>query len=702
MDRYFAYARVLATGGPLGGATITVYNAGMFNLAWIYDDDGPNATPKANPFIADANGFFFFYTLQSKYDIQISGGSVGHAPYTWGDVAIAPGHKPKHVLATSSALGSDHTVSGLTPGHVLTAVTATKAKFAVLPGAYTEHAEMDGLDADDHPQYVLLAGRPGQSPGGQDLFGGTGPGDTITLRGSSDPSGGNVLINPDGGDVGVGLSVPSRKLSVAGHIESTIGGFVFPDGTIQITANGVGGSGLWAISGVYADAIYNVNIGRVGIGTDEPTKKLTVRGSEDILLRLERAEFASPCSIEFVNGDGIIGYIRANSSPGGIKFGYGNLRGLFVAASGRAGFGTDSPQAALHVVGNALTGGASGVQIRLESEVGYSAGIDFYQTSAHIAWITANSQRIGMFQRDGAGVSTDIGTGRVGVGLGEETPAARLHVRGTATDGVVIRAEAVGSPTIDLYDENVRRALLVADDVAIRLSNGLDEGAVKIAQSTGFVVVGPPSGVVTPTGQTIGVDPSRRLSVVGRSGEDFQLSLESPTAGGLEMRTPAGVVGGLRASDTTVELSTANGVVVTIQQSDDFVGIGTASPGYELDVAGDVHATSFPTSSDERLKEVASGIDGALDRVCRLEGIRFTWNQRYSRIGRIPKSRNGSIEIGIIAQELAKEFPELVSKWRGDDGVEYYAVEYGRFSAVLLEAVKELRGELCRLKKRLN
>ena len=44
---------------------------------------------------------------------------------------------------------------------------------------------------------------------------------------------GNLIVN---GDVGIGTTTPSAKLTVAGTIESTTGGFKFPDGTIQMTA----------------------------------------------------------------------------------------------------------------------------------------------------------------------------------------------------------------------------------------------------------------------------------------------------------------------------------------------------------------------------------------------------------------------------------------------------------------------------------
>ena len=47
---------------------------------------------------------------------------------------------------------------------------------------------------------------------------------------------------------------------------------------------------------------------------------------------------------------------------------------------------------------------------------------------------------------------------------------------------------------------------------------------------------------------------------------------------------------------------------------------------------------------------------------------------------------NNKTQIGVIAQDVEKEFPELVTTWGNES---YRAVDYGRFSAVLLEAVKE-------------
>lgn len=54
---------------------------------------------------------------------------------------------------------------------------------------------------------------------------------------------GNSIIYDDGTKVGIGTLTPGQKLTVAGTIESTSGGFRFPDGTTQTTAQVVGPQG---------------------------------------------------------------------------------------------------------------------------------------------------------------------------------------------------------------------------------------------------------------------------------------------------------------------------------------------------------------------------------------------------------------------------------------------------------------------------
>lgn len=121
------------------------------------------------------------------------------------------------------------------------------------------------------------------------------------------------------------------------------------------------------------------------------------------------------------------------------------------------------------------------------------------------------------------------------------------------------------------------------------------------------------------------------------------------------------------------------------------VGVKTNSPGYDLDVAGQAHATAFPTSSDIRLKENIVNLSASgsiLEKLKRIRGVYFDWNNICKSLGRATKGR----QIGVIAQEVEPIFPELVTI--SSNGSGYKGVDYGRFSSVLLEGIKEQQRQI--------
>ena len=92
---------------------------------------------------------------------------------------------------------------------------------------------------------------------------------------------------------------------------------------------------------------------------------------------------------------------------------------------------------------------------------------------------------------------------------------------------------------------------------------------------------------------------------------------------------------------------------------------------------------TFSNPSDRRLKENVRPITGALDGVAQLQGVRYEWKPRLN-----PENIRGQgRQIGVIAQDVEKVYPELVTATT--DG--YKAVDYPKLTAVLIEAVKELK-----------
>ena len=121
------------------------------------------------------------------------------------------------------------------------------------------------------------------------------------------------------------------------------------------------------------------------------------------------------------------------------------------------------------------------------------------------------------------------------------------------------------------------------------------------------------------------------------------------------------------------------------------LGVGTSSPT----TAGLIRATNDVIafySSDERLKDNKVLLTDALDKVNQLNGYEFDW------IPMVGIHENEGHDIGVIAQEVEKLFPEIVTT--RDNG--YKAVKYEKLTAVLIEAIKELSNEVKELKKQID
>ena len=86
-----------------------------------------------------------FTSAQHAHAGASSGGQIAHSSLT--SVGANDHHAQAHVLATNTALGADHTISGATAGHVLRASSATAAAFAQLA-----HTDLSGIGTNTHAQ----------------------------------------------------------------------------------------------------------------------------------------------------------------------------------------------------------------------------------------------------------------------------------------------------------------------------------------------------------------------------------------------------------------------------------------------------------------------------------------------------------------------------------------------------------------------
>jgi len=92
-------------------------------------------------------------------------------------------------------------------------------------------------------------------------------------------------------------------------------------------------------------------------------------------------------------------------------------------------------------------------------------------------------------------------------------------------------------------------------------------------------------------------------------------------------------------------------------------------------------SASPSASSDARLKTNIKPIENALGRMAEMQGVSFDW------------IKDGSHDMGVIAQEVQRVFPELVI----EDEYGYLQVRYNGLIGALLAAVQELSAEVKKL-----
>jgi hypothetical protein len=111
---------------------------------------------------------------------------------------------------------------------------------------------------------------------------------------------------------------------------------------------------------------------------------------------------------------------------------------------------------------------------------------------------------------------------------------------------------------------------------------------------------------------------------------------------------------------------------------------GFATFGSDVFVSGIITATDFNSASDINLKENIQKIDNPIDKIIKINGVRFDW-----------KSDNKP-SMGVIAQNIEKVLPELVN---GEDSK---TVNYNGIIGLLIECVKSQQEQIDNLIERLD
>jgi hypothetical protein len=570
--------------------------------------------------------------------------------------------------------------------------------------------------------------------------------------GSNGTEGQMVISN---GNVGIGTTSPAQKLQVNGNIYSLNNGSKFIQESTNANTNysetiltSWGQGAQWAINAAYTDIgsppsnmIYKVDPGTYNTGAG--------------LFRFDgngkRWEFyVAPTSTGAGNPVSFTQLSHLSNSA--IWFSpNGTSSHFYINSSGNVGIGTTGPTQKLYIIDNVgvntpsliVQNNGARASLRLYGKStldtgAASANLQFYDQdttdNAHFVFENANTgdplavwingnRKLGIYAVSGTTGGLSVGSysgtlppsdGMIipgNVGIGTTGPTRKLSLN--SGTNVYQSFNVGGVERVIIGSEVSNRRFIVFDSVASSYRLVIDEmGNVGIGTtaSGGKLHVKADSSPTTP--QLIleeDAEEGARLSFINNSG-----SSNSWTLYGMPNATAANAIFNLYYSGF--------GNIMSLKGNGN-VGIGTTNPVQRLDVDGHIRIntniygntrTNYFLSlqndrnlclydngsavwctntnvSDIRLKKNIVDMEPVLDTLNKLRVIRFNY---------IDSADDGTHQqhIGMIAQEVEKYYPDMVYTAPNNQKL----INYGKFSALLLQGLKDQQKEIKSLKHSLD
>ena len=407
----------------------------------------------------------------------------------------------------------------------------------------------------------------------------------------------NIL---DNGRVGISTSAPESKLHV---IDSS--------SSVQLRLNQSGDNDAVLGSGTNffqiktgdggnstALAILHSNQ-NIGIGTTSPDQKLEVSGghikitnSGNTNLYINANNSGSDASIYFEELDSVKAKIQHDASNDSMLFTDGAYTDTMTLKGAKVGIGTTSPTNPLHVKNGDSSGGNTYSLIKVENGTNhaeYGALSGYARIRAAGNEIMAGSYGATYFYNGGNTILTLTGAA---VGIGTTSPSGKLQVNGdvkigNATTGVQLQRngndfEIKGVDT----DGNAWNSLHLKAD---------GNTGLYIEKDTNRVGLGT-------------VSPGVVFDIVGSSEEWFRIVGGASNINGIRLGTSSGsrqnalyrnrsndlltIRAGIDDSDIQIIAGGTANEIMRFDGANSRVGIGTTSPSYKLDVAGDIRCTT--------------------------------------------------------------------------------------------------------------
>jgi hypothetical protein len=187
------------------------------------------------------------------------------------------------------------------------------------------------------------------------------------------------------------------------------------------------------------------------------------------------------------------------------------------------------------------------------------------------------------------------------------------------------------------------------------------------------------SGSIITTGQTTAMNNRANLSFVPSTGELTATALNAANHYGSTSNS-----GTITLRGTTSATKATASVLMTDAVASSTTTTGTLVVTGGVGVSGQITATTLVETSSIAFKENVNPIDNALAAIMQLVGVTYD------------RKDNNEHEAGLIAEEVNKILPDLVSK---DANGDPHGIKYTKLTAYLIEAIKSLKQEINELKR---
>ena len=405
--------------------------------------------------------------------------------------------------------------------------------------------------------------------------------------------------------------------------------------------------------------------GNVGIGTASPTSTasagptLEISGTAGGNLVLSDSNATTGQRAKYLLSQGGLLYVGHSADNGTSP-----VNDLVINASGNVGIGTASPASLFHVkiaTNENIrfnSGGSGDTRISAINDAG-SATTQLSLQGDPLLFRTFGGAE--MMRIDSSG----------NVGIGTSSPANKLHVKGTWTNGEgILQIDADsgtqysgltfqnnGTVNTYFYHDNTNNLTFLGSITGQPLvfasnTNGTSGEAMRI-DSSGNLLVG-------------------TTSSVGNSGRFQAVRSDTGAIGYFEVDNGGGA---------------QNAVDITNAANAAFVPLRFWVNGYGGSLVGSIScttsATTYNTSSDQRLKE--NIVDAPAGNIDAIRVRSFDW-----------KVDGSHQTYGMVAQELVDVAPEAVSQGATEDDM--WQVDYSKLVPMMIKEIQDLKAEVAALK----